>query len=36
VVSDLEGARVLSVADDRNQESLEAFWALGLTAAQRT
>src|SRR5712692_4997672 len=36
VVSDLDGARVLFVADDRKQESLEAFWALGLTAAQRT
>ena len=36
VVSDLERARVLYVADDRKQESLEAFWALGLTAAQRT
>src|SRR3989442_15266 len=35
VVSDLEGARVLFVADDRKRESLEAFWALGLTAAQR-
>ena len=35
VVSDLEGARVLFVADDRKQESLEAFWALGLTEAQR-
>ncbi len=35
VVSDLEGARVLYVADDRKQESLEAFWALGLTEAQR-
>jgi transposase len=36
VVSDLEGARVLFVADDRKRESLEAFWALGLTVAQRT
>src|SRR5436190_5557431 len=35
VVSDLEGARVLFVADDRKRESLEAFWAVGLTAAQR-
>jgi transposase len=35
VVSALEGARVLYVADDRKQESLEAFWALGLTDAQR-
>jgi transposase len=35
VVSDLEGARVLFVADDRKRESLEAFWALGLTEAQR-
>ena len=35
VVSDLEGSRVLFVADDRKRESLEAFWALGLTAAQR-
>jgi len=36
VVSDLEGAQVLFVADDRKRESLEAFWVLGLTAAQRT
>src|SRR5256712_4788241 len=36
VVSDLDGARVLFVADDRKRESLEAFWALGLTDAQRT
>jgi transposase len=36
VVSDLDEARVLFVADDRKQESLEAFWALGLTDAQRT
>jgi len=36
VVNDLEGSRVLFVADDRKQESLEAFWATGLTAAQRT
>jgi transposase len=35
VVSDLEGSRVLFVADDRKQESLEAFWALGLTDGQR-
>jgi len=35
VVSDLEGTRVLVVADDRKRESLEAFWALGLTEAQR-
>ena len=35
VVSDLEGARVLFVADDRKRESLEAFWAWGLTAVQR-
>ena len=35
VVSDLEGARVLFVADDRKRESREAFWALGLTAVQR-
>ena len=35
VVSDLEGGRVLYVADDRKQESLEAFWALGLNEAQR-
>jgi len=35
VVSDLAGARVLYVADDRKRESLEAFWALGLTEAQR-
>jgi transposase len=35
VVSDLEGTRVLFVADDRKRESLEAFWALGLTEAQR-
>jgi transposase len=36
VVSDLAESRVLFGADDRKQESLEAFWALGLTAAQRT
>ena len=36
VVSDLDNARVLFVADDRKQASLEAFWALGLTEAQRT
>lgn len=36
VVSDLEDTRVLFVADDRKRESLEAFWALGLTEAQRT
>ena len=36
VVSDLERARVLFVADDRKRESLEAFWALGLTDAQRS
>jgi len=36
VVSDLDEGRVLFVADDRKQASLEAFWALGLTAAQRT
>ncbi len=36
VVSDLEGARVLFVADDRKRESLEAFWALGLTDTQRS
>jgi len=36
VVSDLESPRVLYVADDRRRESLEAFWALGLTNAQRT
>jgi transposase len=35
VVSDLEGSRVLFVADDRKRESLEAFWALGLTETQR-
>jgi transposase len=35
VVSDLDRARVLFVADDRKRESLEAFWALGLTEAQR-
>jgi transposase len=35
VVSDLDEARVLFVADDRKQASLEAFWALGLTDAQR-
>jgi len=35
VVSDLEGARVLFVADDRKRESLEGFWAMGLTDAQR-
>jgi hypothetical protein len=36
VASDLDEGRVLFVADDRKQESLEAFWALGLSAAQRT
>ena len=36
VVNDLIGSRVLYVADDRKQESLEAFWAMGLTNAQRT
>jgi transposase len=36
VVSDLDESRVLFVADDRKQASLEGFWALGLTAAQRT
>jgi transposase len=35
VVSALDGARVLFVADDRKRESLEAFWALGLTETQR-
>ncbi len=35
IVTDLEGVRVLFVADDRKQESLEAFWAVGLSAAQR-
>jgi transposase len=35
VVSDLTTPRVLFVAEDRKRESLEAFWALGLTAAQR-
>lgn len=35
VVNDLIGSRVLFVADDRKQESLEAFWAMGLTDAQR-
>lgn len=35
VVSDLEGARVLFVADDRKRESLEGFWAMGLTDTQR-
>jgi transposase len=35
VVSDLEEGRVLFVADDRKQESLEAFWAMGLTDQQR-
>ena len=29
VVTDLAGARVLFVADDRRRGSLEAFWALG-------
>lgn len=36
VVSDLESPRVLYVADDRRRESLESFWAMGLTNAQRT
>lgn len=35
VVNDLIGSRVLYVADDRKRESLEAFWAMGLTDAQR-
>ena len=35
VVSDLQTPRVLFVADDRKRESLEAFWVLGLTTAQR-
>src|SRR5204863_5704068 len=35
VVSVLEGARVLFVADDRKRESLEGFWAMGLTDTQR-
>ena len=35
IVSDLERARVLFVADDRKRASLEAFWALGLTDTQR-
>jgi transposase len=35
VVSDLSIARVLYVADDRKRESLEAFWAVRLTDAQR-
>src|SRR2546426_1514206 len=34
VVSDLEGARVLHVADDRTRESLDAFWEQ-LSAEQR-
>ena len=36
VVSDIEDSRVLFGADDRKHASLEAFWALGLTDAQRT
>lgn len=35
IVSDLIGSRVLYVADDRKQASLEAFWAMGLTDEQR-
>jgi len=35
VVNDLIGSRVLYVADDRTQASLEAFWAMGLTDEQR-
>lgn len=35
VVTDLTTPRVLYVADDRKRESLEGFWALGLTEAQR-
>jgi transposase len=35
IVSDLATPRVLFVADDRKQASLEGFWALGLTDAQR-
>jgi len=34
VVSDLEGTRVLHVADDRTRESLDAFWE-GLSVEQR-
>jgi transposase len=34
VVADLEGARVLYLADDRQRESLDGFWAT-LTLAQR-
>jgi transposase len=34
-VCDLEARCVLYVADDRKQQSLEAFWALGLTEPQR-
>ena len=36
VVSDLLDSRVIYVADDRRQESLEAFWAMGLSDVQRT
>src|SRR6266446_5225838 len=36
IVTDLEEPRVLFVADDRKQQSLEAFWAMGLSASQRT
>jgi transposase len=35
VVTDLTTPRVLYVADDRKRESLEGFWVLGLTDAQR-
>jgi transposase len=35
IVTDLEQPRVLFVADDRKQESLEAFWAMGLSGSQR-
>ncbi len=35
IVTDLEEPRVLFVADDRKQQSLEAFWAMGLNVSQR-
>ena len=35
IVTDLEETRVMFVADDRKQESLEAFWAVGLGVSQR-
>jgi transposase len=35
IVTDLVGTKVLYVADDRKEESLAGFWAMGLTQEQR-